>query len=123
MQRGKIVRVMQLQTGTHRAWFTRERPGGCQPERVTLYALGRSTGKILDDIRGGAVYEAWNGNEHRAVGYLYWAADEWLAELLASAPVTYAFKSSRGRVIRHHIGPLDVQAVPQPPRREVMADA
>ena len=120
VQRGKIVRVVHLQTGRHRAWFTRERPGGCEPVRVTIYELGRIVGRMFDEIRDGAVYEVWNGNEHRTVGYLSWAADEWLAELLANCALTYTYKAKSGRVIKRDFYPLAVQAGPVPPRREAL---
>ncbi len=119
---GKIVRVVHLQTGMHRSWFVRERPGGCEPVRVTIYELGRSIGRIFDDIRGGAVYEIWNGNEHRVAGYLSWAADEWLAELLANCALTYTYRAKSGRVIKRDFYPLNVQAEPVPPRREVLVN-
>jgi hypothetical protein len=122
VQGGKIVRIVSLQTGRHRAWFLRSRPPGCDPVRVTIYQLGRSIGGILEDVRDGAVYQVWNGNEHRPVGYLSWTCPEWLCEL-AGAPMTYTYKAKSGREIRRDFYPLAVQAEPVPPRTEVLADA
>jgi hypothetical protein len=119
---GKIVRVVHLQTGRHRAWFLRSRPPGSSPERVTIYQLGRGIGGILEDIRDGQVVEVWNGNDHRTVGYLFWSAPEWLA-LLADAPMTYTYRSKSGRVIRRDFYPLAVQAEPVTRRRRELADA
>jgi hypothetical protein len=114
---GKIVRVVSLQTGLHKSWFTRERPGGCEPVRVTIYELGRIVGKIFDEIRGGAVYEVTRGREHRTVGYLYWSADPWLLELLATIPLAYAYRAKSGRMITRDFHPLHVRAEPLPGRK------
>lgn len=123
VQGGKIVRVVSLQTGRHRSWFLRSRPPGCEPVRVTIYQLGRCIGKVLDSVRDGAVFQVWNGNDHRTVGYLSWSAPEWLAEM-AGAPFTYTYRAKSGRVIERDFYPLSVQAEPvQWQRREVLADA
>jgi hypothetical protein len=124
VQGGKVVRLIHVQTGRHRGWFTRERPGGCEPVRVTIYQLGRSVGRIFDDIRDGAVYQVWNGRECRVVGYIAWCCPEWL-ELLADAPMTYSYRSKSGRLISRDFYPLDTEAQPLPPRKHtrVMADA
>lgn len=84
--------------------------------RTTIYELGRSIGKIFDDIRGGQVFQVWNGREHRAVGYVYWSAPEWLAAL-ADAPMTYVYRSKSGREIRRDFYPLSITAEPLPPRK------
>lgn len=125
VQRGKVVRVIHLQTGRHRAFFSRERPPGCEPVRITIYELGRAVGKIFDDIRDGTVYQIWNGRDHQVVGYLAWTCPPWL-ELLADAPMSYTYRARSGQVISRDIYPLHVQAEPLPPRRrrgKVLADA
>jgi hypothetical protein len=124
VQSGKVVRLVHLQTGRHRGWFTRERPGGCDPERVTIYELGRAVGRIFDDVRDGQVFMVWNGRENRPVGYIAWCCPEWL-ELLAGTPMTYTYRSKNGREIRRDFYPLAVEAVPLPPRKHtrVMASA
>src|SRR5438046_3183125 len=113
VRRGKTVRLVHLQTGRHRAWFTRSRPPGSDPERITIYEPGRCVGRIFDEVRDGQVFQVWNGRDHRPVGYLYWAAPEWL-ELLADAPMTYVYKARSGRVIRRDFYPLSVVAEPVP---------
>lgn len=123
VQRGTVVRVVHVQTGRHRGWLTRERPGGCEPVRISVWALGRTPGQIFDDVRGGQVYQIWDASESRAVGYLYWAAEPWLAELLANAPMTYVYRAKSGRVVRRDFFPLSVQAEPVPPWTGVLANA
>ena len=121
VHRGRIIRLIHVQTGRHRAWFLRSRPEGCEPERITLHELAGSIGRVLDDIRDGTVYQVWNGTEHRTVGYLSWSAPEWLCELLGSAPMTYVYRSKSGREIRRDFYPLAVRAEPVPRRRGVLA--
>lgn len=122
VQRGKVIRLVHLHTGVHRGWFTRERPPGCEPVRVTIYELGRSVGKIFDDVRGGAVYQIWNAKERLPVGYIAWSCPEWLAAL-ADMPFTYTYRSRNGEVIKRDFYPLAVQAEPLRGRRGVLADA
>jgi hypothetical protein len=110
---GKIVRLVDLRTGRHRGWFTRESPEGCEPVRVTVYQLGRTMGTILDEVRSGQVFQVWNARSCRVVGYIAWCPPEWLA-LLADMPFAYVFRTRSGGVIRREMRPLAVEAEPSP---------
>jgi hypothetical protein len=120
VQRGKIVRVIHLSTGVHRAWFTRERPGGCEPVRVTVGELQRALGRIFDDVRGGQVIEVYDARSGQTRGYLYWAAGDWLTAVL-QMPLTYSFTSKSGRVITRPFHPLAVTAERSPRDRDAEA--
>lgn len=91
-----------------------------------MYELGRSIGRIFDDIRDGAVYQVWNARSCRVVGYVYWSCPEWLAEL-SEMPFTYVYRSRNGEVIKRDFYPLSVRAEPYDPlgrrRRGVLASA
>ncbi len=76
---GAIVHLVQIQTGRHRGWFAAEAPPGSDPVRVTVWALHRTVGRVLDDVRGGEVFEVVNVKEGRTLGFLFWCAPEWLA--------------------------------------------
>jgi hypothetical protein len=115
VQYGKLVRLVDLRTGRHRAWFTRESPPGCEPARVTVCQLGRTLGTIFDEVRDGQVFQVWNARSRRVVGYVYWCAPEFLAGL-PDMPFTYVYRTKSGGVIRRDIYPLAVEAEPRPPR-------
>jgi hypothetical protein len=110
---GKVVRIVHLQTGLHRAWMTRERPDGCEPIEISVSELRSTIGRVLDDVRDGAVYMVKNERAGRVRGYLYWSAPEWMARL-SDRPVTYFYRTQAGRVIRRDLYPLAVHA--EPPR-------
>ena len=75
---------------------------------MNIWWLQRNVGKILDDVRDGAVYEIYNCKERRILGYLFWSCPEWLARLETS--LQYTTRSQTGRVIYRDIYPLAVQA-------------
>lgn len=116
---GAIVHLVQIQTGRHRGWFSADQPPGSEPERVNIYWLQKSVGKILDDVRDGAVYEIYNSKEHRVLGYLFWSCPEWLARLETS--LQYSFRAWNGRAIYRDIDPTAIQARPLPPRKQARA--
>ena len=117
---GAIVHLVQIQSGRHRGWLDSRPPPGSDPERITVWFLQRNVGKILDDVRDGEVFGIFNTRERRVLAYLFWSTPDSLARLETS--LQYSYPSRTGRTIYRDIYPLNVQAEPVPPRREVLVN-
>lgn len=112
LETGAEVHLVGLQTGRHRGWLVRDKPGGCVPQRLTVYQMKRNLGSVLEDVRDGISYEVWHGSQRRVIGYLTWVPPECLAQLDVLIPYT---QRSASRAHTRHIRTLALHAEPVSP--------
>lgn len=120
---GAVVHIVDKHSGRHRGWLIPEPPPGSDPVRAGVAAVTGSVGRILGDVRDGAVFEIFDYVRQVVRGYLTWCAPEPIAALGWGCSLQYTTRVRGGRLVYRDIAPTAVRAVLPPRDRDAEAAA